>query len=149
MLDMYEYNYSLSYDKDKIMKQFLLFFLLLSALHAEVTHQYIDLKLINSNTPIVDIRTPGEWKETGLVKGSIPIMFFDERGGYNLETFLKQLNQNVDTTKRFAMICNSGSRTRIVADYLAKKYGYSIINLQGGIRYGMGKRVPLEPYKAQ
>ena len=132
------------------MKRLLLLFLILTTtLIAEVKHQYIDAKLVKSGIPIIDIRTPGEWKETGLVKGSIPIMFFDERGGYNIPDFLKQLNQKIDTSKEFAMICNSGSRTRILSDYLSKKYGYNVINLQGGIIYGIGKGIPLEAYKAK
>lgn len=132
------------------MKYFLSFLLLfVTTLLAEVKHQYIDNKLLQSGIAIVDIRTPGEWKDTGLVKGSVPIMFFDERGSYNIEAFMNKLNQKIDTKKEFALICNSGSRTRIIADFLSKEYGYDIINLQGGIRYGIRKRVPIEPYKGE
>lgn len=44
---------------------------------AEYTHQPIDQKLVDSKIKIIDIRTPSEWKTTGIVKGSFPIMFFD------------------------------------------------------------------------
>ena len=129
----------------------LLILLLLSTTYAfaELKHQYIDHALVGSGTPIVDIRTPGEWKNTGLVKGSIPIMFFNETGGYNIPAFLQSLNEKVDTKKEFAIICNSGSRTRIVGQFLSEKMGYKVINLQGGILYGIGKKVPLEPYKGK
>ncbi|MDD3770998.1 MAG: rhodanese-like domain-containing protein, partial [Sulfuricurvum sp.] len=80
-------------------------------LSADYIRQPIDQKLVDSKIKIVDIRTPGEWKTTGLVKGSIPIMFFDEQGNYNVEAFLGQLNRHVKPNEKFALICNSGSRT--------------------------------------
>lgn len=120
-----------------------------SSLLAELQQQYIDQALVGSKTPIVDIRTPGEWKNTGLVKGSIPIMFFDERGGYDINAFLEKLNAKVDTKKEFALICNSGNRTRIVANFLSQKLGYNVIDLKGGILYAIGKKIPMEPYKGQ
>ncbi len=132
------------------MKQLLLTItLLLTPLFAEVQHLLLDTKILQSNIPIVDIRTPSEWRNTGLVKGSIPIMFFDEKGGYDLEGFLKDLNAKVDTKKKFALICNSGSRTRMVSNYLSENYGYHIIDLRGGIRYAIGQKFPIEPYHPQ
>lgn len=130
------------------MKHFLMIMLLMAvSLFAEVKNQYIDQKLIDSGVQIVDIRTPGEWKQTGLVKGSIPIMFFDERGKYDIPLFLTTLNKKVDTKKEFALICRTGSRTKTVANFLSQEYGYKIINLQGGIMYGLGKNIPVSPYK--
>ncbi|MDX1295669.1 MAG: rhodanese-like domain-containing protein [Sulfurimonadaceae bacterium] len=116
---------------------------------AEMKQQYIDHALVGSQTPIVDIRTPGEWKNTGLVKGSIPIVFFNDRGGYDINAFLQELNAKVDTKKEFAMICNSGSRTKIVAAFLSQKLGYKVIDLKGGILYAIAKKIPMEPYKGK
>ena len=87
--------------------------LLFATLHAEVINEPAGKELLAQNIPVVDIRTPGEWKETGILKGSIPIMFFDEKGGYNVDTFMKELNAKVDTKKPFAIICRTGSRTGI------------------------------------
>lgn len=130
------------------MKHFLMIMLLMAvSLFAEVKNRYIDQKLIDSGIQIVDIRTPGEWKQTGLVKGSIPIMFFDERGKYDIPLFLTTLNKKVDTKKEFALICRTGSRTKTVANFLSQEYGYKIVNLQGGIMYGLGKNIPVSPYK--
>ena len=121
--------------------------LLASTLLAEVQHRYADMAMVKSSMPIIDIRTPSEWRQTGLLKGSIPIMFFDERGGYDLNRFLSQLQPLVKKGEPFALICNSGSRTRLVANYLSQHYGYSVINLKGGIRYAIAKRLPIEPYR--
>ena len=89
----------------KILKKIVSSLLLLSiSLFSAVTNEEASQQLINSKIPIVDIRTPGEWKETGLLKGSIPIMLFDEKGNYDLRDFLAKLNGAVDTKKPFAII---------------------------------------------
>jgi rhodanese-related sulfurtransferase len=130
-----------------MMKWLLTLSLITTSLLADYTAQPIDQKLIDSKIKIIDIRTPGEWKTTGLVKGSIPIMFFDERGNYNMDAFLAELNKKVKKEERFAVICNSGSRSRTLGTYLGKQLGYNIVDLQGGIQYAIGKKIPLEPYK--
>jgi rhodanese-related sulfurtransferase len=126
-----------------------LFALLLAttALMADYTAQPIDQKLVDSKIKIIDIRTPSEWKATGLVKGSIPIMFFDERGSYNMEAFLGELNKKVAQRERFALVCNSGSRSKILGTHLGQKMGYNVLDLQGGIQYAIAKKIPIEPYK--
>jgi rhodanese-related sulfurtransferase len=129
------------------MKWLLIFSLVATSLMAEYTAQPIDQKLIDSNIKIIDIRTPGEWKSTGLVKGSIPIMFFDEQGNYNTEAFLGELNKKVKMNERFALICNSGNRSHTLGTYLGKQLGYNVIDLQGGVQYALQKKIPLEPYK--
>ena len=115
-------------------------------LSADYVRQPIDQKLLNSKIKIIDIRTPGEWKSTGLLKGSIPIMFFDERGNYNLDLFLGELNKHVKKNEKFALICNSGSRTQVLGTYLGNQMGYNVIDLQGGIQSAIGKKLPLVPY---
>ncbi|MDD2839408.1 MAG: rhodanese-like domain-containing protein [Sulfuricurvum sp.] len=120
--------------------------LTLSTLSADYIRQPIDQKLVDSKIKIIDIRTPGEWKTTGLVKGSIPIMFFDEQGNYNLDRFLAELNKNVKKNERFAVICNSGSRSKVLGTYLGNQLGYNVIDLAGGIQYAIGKKITLEPY---
>ena len=121
--------------------------LLFGSLHAEVINEPADKALLAQHIPIVDIRTPGEWKETGVLKGSIPIMFFDERGGYDVDRFMKTLNAKVDTKKPFALICRTGSRTSMLAPFLSKTFGYTVYNLQGGILYAIKSGLPVEHYK--
>lgn len=130
------------------MKRIIIFILALHvALFAELINQYPTQKLINSKTPIVDIRTPAEWYDTGLVYDSIPIRFFDERGRYNVREFLDKLNKKVDTTKPFALICRTGSRTKVVSEFLSSQLNYKVINLLGGIVYLQAKGIRLKPYK--
>jgi len=122
--------------------------LLSLSLLAEVKNEYISKEFLKQNIPIVDIRTPGEWKQTGLLKGAIPIMFWNAQGKYDTNKFLNALHKKVDTTKPFALICHTGSRTSIVAPWLAKEFGYKVINLQGGMEYATkGLHLKTLPYK--
>ncbi len=121
-------------------------FLLFGALHAEMIKTYPSQKLLQMHIPIVDIRTPQEWRETGLLKGSIPIMFFDEKGNYNIQKFLKELNKRVDTSKPFAIICRTGSRTSMLAPFLSQQLGYTVIDLVGGIMEAKKRGLPFTPY---
>ena len=132
---------------EKILKKTLISLIIMSAtLFATITNKEATQVFIDSGVPIVDIRTPGEWKETGLVKNSIPIMLFDERGNYDLKLFLEQLNSAVDTTKPFAIICRTGSRTKVLASFLSKKRNYQVINLKSGISYPQYMKIKLIPY---
>lgn len=130
-------------------KIFLSLLTLISSLSAELNNEYLSKKLLNSNIPIVDIRTLKEWKETGIVKNSILIEFFTEKGNYNIPKFLAQLEAKVDTTKPFALICRTGSRTKILATFLSDTYNYRVINITGGIMIHQMKmaNISLVPFK--
>ena len=107
--------------------------LLATSLFAELKQEWATEGFLNKNIKIIDIRTPAEWKETGIVKGSKTIMFFDEEGNYNIPAFLKELDKVVKKDEQFALICRVGSRSGMVSDFLANKLGYRVINLKGGI----------------
>jgi len=121
--------------------------LLVSSLFATLTSEYPSLKILNSDMPIVDIRTPDEWRETGILKGAITIMFFNEQGGYDVNGFLRELNAKVDTSKPFALICRTGSRTKVIAAFLAKELHYQVTDLLGGMVFVKARNLPIVPYK--
>jgi len=73
-------------------------------------------------------------------------MFFNQRGGYNVQLFLDTLNKKVDTSKPFAIICRTGSRTHMLSSFLSKEVGYNVINLSGGMMYAKSKHLPIVPY---
>lgn len=130
------------------MKKILLSLLLVGSwLFASVKDEEASQALLNSKIPIVDIRTPSEWKETGLLQGSIPIMLFDEKGQYDLNDFLQKLNSAVDTKKPFAIICRTGSRTKILASFLSQKMNYDVVNIKSGILYAKHLKLPILPYQ--
>ena len=116
------------------MKKIILILLLLAtSAMAELHHVWATPHFVDKNIKIIDIRTPAEWKETGIVKNSYMIMFFDESGDFNVESFLNQLNMVIKEGEPFALICRVGSRTGIVSEFLSDKLGYKVINLKGGI----------------
>lgn len=129
------------------MKYFIAWMLLLSPLlHAQYKVQPFAPELLAKEVPIIDIRTTGEWKETGLLKGSIPIQFFNEKGQYDIPKFLKELNAKVDTKKEFALICRTGSRTKMVGSFLSDELKYDVIDIQGGIMNARELHAPIVPY---
>ncbi len=132
------------------MKYLIALMLFLSPLlHAEYNLQPFSKELLEKKVPIVDIRTVGEWKETGLVKGSIPIQFFNEQGQYDIPAFLKELNEKVDTSKEFAVICRTGSRTQMVGKFLSDKLNYKVIDIKDGIMGAYKLHAPIAPYKGE
>jgi len=129
-------------------KLFILLTLLSVTLLADLKNAYMTQEILDSKLPIVDVRTPPEWRETGLLKGAIPIEFFNEQGKYNIELFLKELNAKVDTTKPFAIICHTGSRTSMIAPWMSKELNYKVTNLLGGMDYATrGLKMKTYPYK--
>ena len=91
-------------------------------------------EVVKSGIKIIDIRTEGEWFQTGIVENSIPITFFDARGNYDARKFLDKLDLHVKKGEEFAIICRTGNRTTAISEFLGKE-GYNVINLQGGVVY--------------
>ncbi len=56
------------------------------AFSAKVEHvDNIQLKgLISQDVPVVDVCTFVEWKQTGVIEDSYLMMFYDEKGNYDL-----------------------------------------------------------------
>ncbi len=131
------------------MKKIILILMMFAiSLFAEVKNEFTTKEFLKQNIPIVDIRTKGEWRQTGILKGAIPLTFWDEKGNYDARKFINDLNKKVDTKKPFALICHTGSRTSVVAPWLSKEFGYKVINLQGGMEYvTKGLHVKTVPYK--
>jgi rhodanese-related sulfurtransferase len=118
-------------------------------LHAEYKKVPFSNELITQKVPIVDIRTAPEWEETGVVKGTIAITFFSELGQYDIPAFLKELNAKVDTSKEFALICRTGSRTGMVGMFLSDELKYKVIDIQGGIMDAYKLKAPIVPYQGK
>ena len=107
------------------------------SLLADFKHIDIDeaQKLMEKNVPVIDIRTPSEWRETGVIKGSHKLMFFDERGRYDVQKWISQFDNIVkDKNQPFILVCRTASRTNMVGQFLSNKMGYkNVYDLKGGI----------------
>lgn len=104
--------------------------------------------LIAKGVPVIDIRTPGEWKETGVVAGSHLVMAFDERGRLSPD-FVPKLTAVAGPEDEVVVICRTGNRTRTIADAMVKQLGYGkVYNVTDGIKRWIadGKAVaPVRP----
>ena len=130
------------------MKYLIVLLLLLSPLlQAEYHLEPYSKSLMTKKVPIVDIRTAGEWKESGVIKGAITIEFFTEKGSYDIPKFLKALNAQVDTSKPFALICHTGSRTKMVSTFLSDELKYNVIDIEGGMEQASKLHAAIVPYK--
>ncbi len=93
-------------------------------------------EMINKNITVIDIRTPPEWKEVGIIPTSKKIMFFDEKGQYNLQNWLNEFSKDIkDKDQAFVLVCRSGNRTDTVGNFLSKQLGFkNVYHLQDGIK---------------
>lgn len=89
---------------------------------------------IAAGVPVIDIRRPDEWKETGVIPGSHLLTFFDEKGNPNPD-FGKGLLKFISGPQdEIVLICRTGSRSKVLADYLTTRAGFSKVgNVQNGI----------------
>ena len=101
--------------------------------------------LQRDNAILIDIRTPEEWRKTGLIQGSQPLTYFDAQGHYDTAAWLKQLNQlSGDKNRPIVLICRSGHRSEQVGNLLAKDLGYGqVYHLQTGIKGWLEQHKPV------
>jgi len=104
-------------------------------------------KAKREGVPVIDIRTPSEWRETGVIKGSHTVMFFDRSGRYDLKSFLERLSKlGINKDKPFILVCRSASRTKMVGDFLSDRMGFKkVYELKGGILNWQRHKKPLVP----
>ena len=106
-------------------------------------------RLAASGVPVIDIRTEGEWKETGVIAGSRLITFFDENGRSNPPQWLDKLKPIAKPEQPVILVCRSGNRTRAAAQFLAEQAGYKkVYNVSQGIKAWAGDGRPMVPPSA-
>lgn len=76
---------------------------------------------------IVDIRTPPEWAETGVIEGAELVTFDDP------ESFMAKVGPEIADGRDLILICRSGNRTRRAAQMLAGRIPNKIISVRGGM----------------
>lgn len=91
---------------------------------------------IKKNVVVIDIRTPPEWVQTGVVPSSKKIMFFDAQGGYDVNKWMIEFSKHITNKKQeFVLVCRSGNRTGTVGNFLSKQLGFeNVFHLQNGIK---------------
>ena len=82
---------------------------------------------------LIDIRRPEEWRQTGVVEGSIKATAFDANGQF-LQSFVDTLGVTVKPDEEFIVICRTGNRTATLSNWLVTRGGYkNVLNHQKGI----------------
>ena len=92
----------------------------------EVNNNKIKI-LMESGVPLVDIRTEREWQETGVINKSRLLTFFDKDGNYNVKEWMSKLKKIASNEDPVIIICRSGRRSRIVANFLDQKEHYTTV----------------------
>jgi len=108
-----------------------------NALFAEVVQ--IDSEqlkeLLEAGVTVIDVRTPPEWEQTGIVEGSLPIMFFNQKRQPLTEQWMQQVSRIITPQDELVLICRTGSRSGLIATYLTKQHQFvRVYNVQRGIR---------------
>ena len=117
-------------------------------LRADVTHvgSVMLEELLRDGVPIVDIRTPEEWSETGVIEGSHLITFFDAEGNYDARAWLAEFSAIAAPDEPVAIICQRGGRSSTVSRFLDARVGYERIhNVQRGIARWIAEGRPTVP----
>ena len=91
--------------------------------------------LMSKGTPVIDIREKFEWQETGILPESYLVTFFDSEGKYDVEKWLAKLELIAKADDPIIIICRSGRRSLIVANYLSSKKNFvKVYNVEAGIK---------------
>jgi rhodanese-related sulfurtransferase len=100
------------------------------------------------NILIIDIRTPEEWRETGVIPGARRVDFY--RGPQALLKSVLEMAGG-DRNAPIALVCHSGSRSIQAQKFLQAQGFTQVYNLKegmGGSAAGPGwlsRQLPLEP----
>lgn len=103
-------------------------------------------RLVAKGVPVIDIRTAGEWKSTGVIPGSKLLTFFDEKGNANSAQWLASAKGLATPDQPVILICRSGNRTRAATQFLSEQAGYkTVYNVSSGVNGWLSEKRTLVP----
>lgn len=82
---------------------------------------------------IVDIRSPAEWRETGVIADAVLLTFFAEDGSYDAKRFVDHLAGAVGFDAAILLICRTGRRTGAIIPLLEQAGFRHVDHIEGGI----------------
>lgn len=102
---------------------------------------------------LIDIRTPQEWKQTGVAQGATLINMIQPQGATG---FLNEVLAKVgaDKTAPIALICRTGNRTTQVHKFLKAQGFTQVYNVKEGMAGSsagpgwLARKLPVETCKA-
>ena len=94
-------------------------------------------KLKAQGIPVIDIRTPMEWKQTGIIEGAHKMMFFTPDGQPDLAGWFFELGHLVKSKKEPILIyCAHANRTKSLGEGLTQMGFENVYELKDGIENG-------------
>ncbi len=104
-------------------------------------------ELIAQGVTVIDIRRQEEWQQTGIVKGSKMITFFDHTGQIN-PNFVPEFTAITKPDQPVALICRTGNRTQAASQAVAQQLGYkNVMNVTHGITSWIAEKRPVVKYQ--
>ena len=98
-------------------------------------HKVMSVDEMNaSGALIVDIRTPPEWYQTGVIDGARLVTFQDP------QSFLGAIQSDIADGRDIVLVCRSGSRTQAAGMYLAQMVENNVISAAGGMIELVGRQ---------
>lgn len=96
-------------------------------------------RMQSSETILVDVRTPQEWKQTGVAAGAKAIDASNPSFAADLKTVI-----DANPGKTFTFICRSGQRSAAVASRLEAAGMSHIAHVEGGMNAWVDDGLPVE-----
>ena len=123
---------------------------LASANHRIMTADEAKVRLERGQMMLIDVRSPQEWRQTGIAPGASTVTIHDPGG---LPGFVEAVKVTVsgDLDKVIAVICASGDRSTIAHQALTEAGFTRVMNIREGMLggpYGPGwlpRGLPVEP----
>ena len=104
--------------------------------------------LISDGVALVDVREELEWRDTGIISKSHLMTFFDSDGKYDVKEWMGKLKAIVASSEPVIIICRSGRRSLIVAQYLSENESYrKVYNAFEGINGWKRDKLDLEDFR--
>jgi len=105
------------------------------------------ITLIKNGVSVIDVRRADEWHNTGVIKQSNLLTFFDKQGNYNTDKWLSELKKIAKEGDPVIIICRSGKRSGIVSKFLDEQANYTnVYNAAGGmLSWVSSKNKTIEP----
>jgi rhodanese-related sulfurtransferase len=94
-------------------------------------------KLQAKGYPVIDIRTPMEWQQTGIIKGAHKMMFFAPNGQPDIANWFFELGHLVkDKNEPVLIYCAHANRSKVLGQGLDQMGFKHVYELKGGIENG-------------
>lgn len=101
-----------------------------------------DTALTSGEALVVDIRTPEEWAQTGVLPGVERLTFTDPDSF--AADFLAAFGSEIAAGREVVLVCRSGRRSAAAAEALAEQVDNRIISQAGGMNLLLDRGAPVK-----